>query len=100
MVRKPRENASDDRLTVATEGPRGLSTARLATGCLGGKATGCLSGNWPLLLTQTLGLADQFLFVRCATTFRADMPRVADKLGISLEIRLQQLLQFTERSGH
>ena len=52
------------------------------------------------LFTQAFGLADQFFLVRCATTFGANVRRVADKLLVCLEVRLQQLLEFTERSGH
>ncbi|MFT5323970.1 MAG: hypothetical protein ACI8P0_001830 [Planctomycetaceae bacterium] len=52
------------------------------------------------LLAQAFGLADEFLLIRSATTFGANMRRVADKLLVSLEVGLQQLLEFTERSGH
>ena len=52
------------------------------------------------LLAQAFGLADEFLLIRSATTSGANMRRVADKLLVSLEVGLQQLLEFTERSGH
>jgi hypothetical protein len=52
------------------------------------------------LLAQAFGLADQFLAVGGAPTFGANVSRVADKLLICLEIRLQQLLQITKRSSH
>ena len=63
-------------------------------------ASGWQTINRPQLFTQAFRLADQFLRVRCATTFGANVRRVADKLLVSLEVRLQQLLQFAERSGH
>jgi hypothetical protein len=62
--------------------------------------TGRRSGDHRQLFTQAFGLADQLLRVRSATTSGANMRRIADKLLVSLEVRLQQLLEFTERSGH
>jgi hypothetical protein len=67
------------------------------------RRTGNQPAEWRLageLLAQSFGLADQFLIIRGATTFGANVRRIADQRLVSLEVRLQQLLQFTERSGH